>query len=91
MGHLTRQPTSNDPPSVPNNCWLNTDDIDDEISLLLGSDARRCTSCHRATSVEYLVQNKCPDCRPGENARAATRPVERINYGASSDDPGECE
>lgn len=90
MGFGTRQPTSNEPPIVQGNCWLKTNDVMDETALLLGDDAKRCISCKRSTSNEYLVEGKCPDCRPGDT-RMGPKPAKPVIYGASSDGPGECE
>lgn len=66
MGHLTRQPTSNDPPppKTGKNRWLGENEFADEVALLLNNRAKRCVKCHRAIRVEFLDQNqRCPDCR----------------------------
>jgi hypothetical protein len=90
MGFGTRKPTSNELPHVEENRWLKTNDCMDEVALLLNDMAKRCISCRRAISNEYLVDGKCPDCRPGDT-RMGPEPAKPVNYGASSDGPGECE
>lgn len=66
MGHLSRKPTSNEPPLDGNNPWGPQDGIRDDISVLLGGEGKRCTKCKRVVLNEYIKKKKgkpfCPDC-----------------------------
>ena len=66
MGHLSRQPTSNDPPKPREgkSPWLDDNEYMDEAALLLSGLAKRCVKCKRATNVLNLDSNQCcPDCK----------------------------
>ena len=63
MGYLTRKPTPNEISKVTGNKWLEDNDIQDEVCLLLNGDARRCKKCRRAIRVKYLSNGLCPDCQ----------------------------
>lgn len=66
MGHLTRQPTSNEQsPAQSKNQWLGENELADERFLLISRFAKRCKGgCGRAIRVEHLDdQQCCPDCR----------------------------
>jgi len=66
MGYMSRLPTtSNDPPpsKKDESPWLDSDDINDEVALLLSGLAKRCKKCNRPTSLRYLNRDGCcPDC-----------------------------
>lgn len=68
MGYLSGKPNSNDSP-YPGNRWLDTNDLSDEIFLLLSERAKRCAACRRAISVRHLKDKLCPDCRSGVCSR----------------------
>ena len=66
MGHLSRQPTSNDSPPRPSgkSKWLEDNAFADEVCLLLNGLAKRCKSCKLAVRTKYLNENGlCPDCQ----------------------------
>ena len=69
MGHLSRQPNSNDPlPRTDGKSrWLEDNSFADETCLLLNDLARRCKSCKLAVRKKYLNEDGlCPDCQgPG--------------------------
>jgi formamidopyrimidine-DNA glycosylase len=66
MGHLSRKPTSNEPPSDDYNPWGPQDGIRDDISVLLGEEGKRCTDCRRVILNEHIKKKRgkpfCPDC-----------------------------
>ena len=65
MGHLTRTPTSNDPPrsATGKSQYLEENELMDEVALLLSGAAGRCSKCNRVVRKKYLESGLCPDCR----------------------------
>jgi len=65
MGHLTRTPTSNDPPGATagKSPYLEETELMDETALLLSGAAMRCSRCRLAVRTQYLEGGLCPDCR----------------------------
>ncbi len=65
MGFCSRTPTSNDlPDPKPKSPWLEPNDVEDELFLLISGKAQRCIACQRATRLKHLDQDfHCPDCR----------------------------
>lgn len=66
MGLFSRLPTSNNSlkGDEAGNRWLETNEIMDEVALLLAGLAKRCVQCRRATSNKYLDSKQiCPSCR----------------------------
>lgn len=66
MGYMGRKPTSNDLPNdaYDKSRWLEENEAEDEVSLLLNGLAKRCMKCRRAVRVRHLDPDRCcPDCR----------------------------
>lgn len=63
MGHLSRKPTSNDPPK--SDPWpYGGDEFYDDFALLVNYLAKRCAGCNRVTRNKYLdAEQHCPVCR----------------------------
>lgn len=61
MGYLSRTPTENDLPAVPENKWGPVD----EVGALLIGTAVRCCTCREVTSQEHVTIHSghafCPD------------------------------
>jgi hypothetical protein len=92
MGYMSRKPNSNDPPSPERaGRWLDTSDVMDEFALMISGNAKRCRGCKRATSLKYLVDGQCPDCRQGPTINPDHMREKRASYGASSDGVGDAE
>jgi len=63
MGYMDRKPTSNEKPHPSGSRWLEANGITDEVALLLGGHARRCSQCRRSARTKYLDSSgRCPDC-----------------------------
>lgn len=64
MGYGSRKPDGNEPAVINDNLWLEQNDIEDEVSLLLSGKARRCVICRKAARLKHLDDDgRCPDCR----------------------------
>ena len=65
MGHMSRLPTTNDPPRPKSKSepWLGESDLMDRTALILSGAAKRCVACGWLTHINNLDHNcLCPSC-----------------------------
>ena len=65
MGFATRTSTSNEISDNSNaaNPWSRGNEFYDAVCRLLNGMAHRCKFCKRITHIDFLQNDKCPDCR----------------------------
>lgn len=91
MGHLSRQPNSNDPPVGTSNPWGSRNpELVDDMTVLLNGDGERCCVCQRVILNCYLKtkdgKNYCPNHAPTGARKLPAIHKEERHYGASAGD-----